>query len=1245
MTKKLHYSFKVETVYDRRIPGWLTFMLIILLYFGGTSSMHAINGSDNFNSVEDSKTIEEDLTVYAKIVRSYNITDASTEDKVCFPTKGKGVIFQRAEGCQGSHHIWRVADKLTMNEYDNDTATIVGSVIDDNGKIGKVNITLYNKSDQGNTWEAQCYQEGITDPRTLYQSFNGTITVDGKSYSVELKQAKQHYIIAEGAGFEPGQFGFGAWTGGSFGGCTEWFGNLDPIVNCNLTVESGNGIETCNEETVELTAIASGISECVGGCEYPIERTPRCHDSSNLSDVWLANITGKNSGFVTSSSKFETLDDGTARYTAIGSNGLDNIEVDVTFSGYTKTAPQGSPKENNCETYDTSNWAYWTHTSGTIKTDNHGTLIISRAGPSMQLGNGADVTRTGFGASGWLTISGGDGFYTAGDVNIKLGECIPISADTSVDYMWTTTDGNIIGDANQMTISVDKSGTYTVSVKDCKTCEGSDSVIVTMNETKADAGEDQVICKGDDAMLTATGGGTYLWSTGETTASIKVSPEVETTYSVTVTSDEGCEDTDEVVISLNPDVKADAGNDVAICKGEDVMLTATGGGTYLWSNGETTASITVSPTVDTTYSVTVTSNKGCEANDEVMVTVGDATADAGNDLEICKGDEVILTVAGDGTYLWSTGETSQSIEVSPENTTEYSVTVTNGNCEATDSVTVTVGYATADAGADQTICEGEEVILTVTGEGTYLWSTGEITPSITASPETTTEYSVIVTNGNCDAMDDVVVNVDDKVIIGDYVWLDENRNGIQDDGATGIESVSVQLYDCEGDLVDSTETNDDGSYQFKVCPDSGDYYIVFGEVPEGLKFTTSNEGIDTMDSDANASGVTACFTITDKDDLTIDAGLIEICDINLEVIEEVKMCGDQILDLTTALTDNTEECEGGCVYPIIEKGRCAETTPDNEVLLVSFANGKKFYHRFKASEQRFETFEDGSARYTATATDGVDNIEVDVTFTGHSTNPGPMGPKANICQEYDMSDWEYWSTWSGTISSQNHGIFTLSMKGAYFQMGIGADVTKSGFGASGWFFATGGDGFYVDGDINVALEECIEKSATFEWTTADGNIISDANQKTISIDKPGTYVIEATNCIDCVAVKKIVVTRDILCASFAKSSNSPKMMKVYPVPVQSGGTLTIEFDVEDNTNVSGLKATSLKAAVSGNPNKENVVVVLYDMTGRVVNTPRTFEIVDGKAVIYLDLDYMQTGKYIVKAMNGAWNDSKSIIVK
>ena len=729
-------------------------------------------------------------------------------------------------------------------------------------------------------------------------------------------------------------------------------------IECNLTVDAGDDVNSCENEEVTLSATTDGVAECDGGCEYPIEQVSRCSNSSNLSDVWLTNITGNNKGFVTSTSSFKTFENGTAQYTATGSNGIDTIEVDITFSGYTTTAPPESPKENNCDPYDTSDWVYWTTTTGTIISQQHGTLNISRKGPSMQMGNGADVTRTGFGASGWLTISGGDGFYLAGDVNIKLGDCIPIAGNSSVNY---------------------------------------------------------------------------LWSTGETTESITVS-----------------------------------------------------------ESGE--------------YTVTVEDCKGCTATDKVMVTF------------------------------------------------------------------------------------------------------------------------------------------EDKVIIGDYVWLDENRNGLQDDGATGVNGISVELYQCEtgskpAALLASTETSDGangaGYYQFEVCPNSGEYYIVFGAIPEELEFTVANAGDILKDSNADTNGQTECFIINAEDDLSIDAGLNEICDLDVDAGEETEICIDSnsSVELTATIEDSSDECPGGCVYPILEQERCFGPTGTFEIWLAS--KGGLSSWAFTASEQRFERLANGDAKYTATASNGVDIIEMDVTFTGYTTTATLGSPKENECQDYDTSDWEYWTTWNGTITSQNHGVYTMSMKGAPFQMGVGADVTRTGFGASGWFNVEGGDEYYTGGDVNITLAECQENGVEYKWTTEDGNIVSDPYKKTISVDKPGTYIFEAMNCIDCFTTDKVTV-KAMNCGKSTVDKES-KIATVYPIPVASGGTLTIEFGKEETT------ATTEKSF--GPQLKEDVSVVVYDMQGRMISIPRTFKMVDGKAIIYLDIDSIPSGKYIVRAQGNNWAESKHILVK
>ncbi|WP_405205155.1 collagen-binding domain-containing protein [Aquimarina sp. LLG6339-5] len=257
----------------------------------------------------------------------------------------------------------------------------------------------------------------------------------------------------------------------------------------------------------------------------------------------------------------------------------------------------------------------------------------------------------------------------------------------------------------------------------------------------------------------------YLWSNGETTQSITVSPEEDTTYSVTVTSCTDCVGEDEVVVTVNS-ATADAGDDQEICEGETTTLTVVGEGDVLWSTGETTSTIEVSPLETTIFTVEVT-NGNCSASDEVVVNVNSATANAGDDQDICEGETATLIVVGEGDVLWSTGETTATIEVLPSNTTTYTVEVTNGNCSATDEVTVTVKTVTADAGDDQTIAVGETAILTATGGDTYVWSTGETTATIEVSPEETTTYTVTVFANGCSAEDEVTVSVEGCTLVAD----------------------------------------------------------------------------------------------------------------------------------------------------------------------------------------------------------------------------------------------------------------------------------------------------------------------------------------------------------------------------------------------------------------------------------------------------------------------------------------------
>ena len=136
------------------------------------------------------------------------------------------------------------------------------------------------------------------------------------------------------------------------------------------------------------------------------------------------------------------------------------------------------------------------------------------------------------------------------------------------------------------------------------------------------------MCDGTSVSLTAgnsntavTGSLSYLWSTGATTAQTVVT--TSGVYTVTVTSAEGCSDTESTTITVNPKpVLTVSSPDLSIFAGESTTLTIGGcSGTLAWSTGDATASLIVEPLATTTYSVTCTLSSGCASSTSVTVTV------------------------------------------------------------------------------------------------------------------------------------------------------------------------------------------------------------------------------------------------------------------------------------------------------------------------------------------------------------------------------------------------------------------------------------------------------------------------------------------------------------------------------------------------------------------------------------------------------------------------------------------------
>lgn len=326
------------------------------------------------------------------------------------------------------------------------------------------------------------------------------------------------------------------------------------------------------------------------------------------------------------------------------------------------------------------------------------------------------------------------------------GNSVLLTSSPGSSYLWST-------GATTQSITATTSGDYTVTVKNGSDCTAtSTATTVTVNPlpvaTVTPAG-DVTICVGNSVLLASSTGTSYLWSTGETTKDITVATAGD--YSVEVTNGNGCKATSLAsTVAVNPLPKAiiTPSGPTAICAGNSVTLTVSNNSSYLWSNGETTQSITVITAGE--YSVVVTNACG-KTNTSAVTAVtinplpNQATISPAGSTTICQGNSTILTASTGNSYLWSNGATTQSITVTTAG--DYSVTVESG-CTSTSAATTVVvnplSIATITPKGATTFCEGGSVILT-SSPGNINWSTGETTQSITVKKGG--DYYVTVTGG------------------------------------------------------------------------------------------------------------------------------------------------------------------------------------------------------------------------------------------------------------------------------------------------------------------------------------------------------------------------------------------------------------------------------------------------------------------------------------------------------------------
>ena len=220
----------------------------------------------------------------------------------------------------------------------------------------------------------------------------------------------------------------------------------------------------------------------------------------------------------------------------------------------------------------------------------------------------------------------------AGD-SIQLNNAFPYG----MNYQWTPASGlSCTNCASPMAMPA-TSTTYTITIDDGPGCHAEDTFAINiLSSVTAIISPDTSICPGGTVQLVASGGTSYLWFNEPSLSSFSIpnptaSPFIPTVYSVIV-SIPGCvPDTASVFVDIYnlPDV--DAGPDLTILLENSAIINATSNGvSYLWQPGSGLNDSTIltplaSPTVTTTYTITVDNGYGCISVDSVIVFVNDGT--------------------------------------------------------------------------------------------------------------------------------------------------------------------------------------------------------------------------------------------------------------------------------------------------------------------------------------------------------------------------------------------------------------------------------------------------------------------------------------------------------------------------------------------------------------------------------------------------------------------------------------------
>ena len=326
----------------------------------------------------------------------------------------------------------------------------------------------------------------------------------------------------------------------------------------------------------------------------------------------------------------------------------------------------------------------------------------------------------------------------------------------------------------------------------------------------------------------------------------------------------------------------------------------------------------------------------------------------------------------EGVTVTLTGGGADGVIGTGDDTTSTTITDANGGYSFTSLVpgVYSVAFAapaiyaftTTDAGSDDALDSDANGITGATGSVTL--ASGEFNDTLDAG---------LVDAGTAK--------------LGDRVFLDADGDGVQDTGETGVDGVGVTLLDGDGNFVADTTTDSSGNYLFENLL-AGTYSVVFDEVT-GFDFTAQDAGGDATDSDADATGATGLVTLAiGEENLTIDAGLVELNDDPTAQDDAGKVCADELLTIDVLANDSDPDGDDLTIVQVdgqaISEGQSITTSAGTVVTLAGGAlevDGEAAYAALGLGEEAVE-----SISYTVSDGEGGEaTATLEATFCGFAS--------------------------------------------------------------------------------------------------------------------------------------------------------------------------------------------------------------------------------------------------------------------